>query len=1162
MIGIWVINQNSLAAGADDFVLQVKTDNAGTSANNEFTIQTLGSGYNYNVDCDFDGFYEITGQVGDVVCSYGSAGIKIIRIEDNNGDGTGFPRIYYNNTGDHRKIVDIVQWGTGKWTSMGAAFRGANNMTVTAGDVPDLTAVTNLSSMFRFASLANPDTTFWDVSHVTTMHSMFRSASAANPNTSNWNTSNVTLMTDMFRNAISANPDVSSWDITQVTDMGLMFDNVTLPTVDYDAMLIHFSNQNISNAVVFNGGNSQYCSIPAQNARASLMTKGWTINDGNQCANNDPLNDFVFTVISNNSPTDSGGFTIPTTGATYKYNVDCNNDGSFEAIAATGDYTCDYSSLGGAGTYTIRIQDAKGDKTGFHRIDFATSTEGDEIIDISQWGTSVWSTMQGAFTQTSNLQISATDAPDLSQVTSLEDMFNLSISLTTVGSNWNTSNITNMNRVFYFATNAQPQTSSWVTGNVNFMAEMFKGAFSAQPDTSNWNTANVKNMAEMFNQAYVANPDTSGWNIEQVLTMQGMFFDVTLPTSDYDAMLIGFNSQNVQSGVDFHGGNSKYCSLAAVNARSNLISSHSWTINDGGFCPPPAPTTVADMTAATDTQLSFDNSTYINNPDFAIECSILGNTMHIYTNNPAANTELANHTCTSSGSEVVTVSTPMVIGNHMITYTDEDANGESGHSPALKVVIKDDVFTMLQQVNYIKASNTGSNDLFGGATAISGNTLVIGARGEDNLSGAVYVFVKSPAGIWSQEAMLKASNFGSSDTFGSSVDIFDDTVVVGAPLEDSDSTGNGDSLAESGAVYIFKRTGTTWAQQAMLKASNADSNDNFGSSVSISADKIAIAATGEDSSGTGIFASPLTNNILTDSGAVYIYTRTGETWNNTAFIKTETSVVSQKFGYDLSLYGDTLVVSTPFNNSDSTGVYIDESSGSNGGAINSGAVYVFDFSTGNWLAEAFIKASNTESGDNFGQSVALYNDTIVVGAKQESSNSTAADGDESNNNASGAGAAYVFVKQGSNWSQQAYLKASRVNANDNFGFAVDVFMDSIIVGSYQEDSNATGVNGNELDNTSPSSGAAYIFTRNDNHWNLQAYLKASNTNIQDFFGSSVSVQYDTFIATSPLKDGGTSGISNSTQNNQILGSGIADSGAAYMFSFESLPELLFIDGFE
>ncbi len=647
-----IISQSLLAAGADDFIIKVQTDNPGTSANNEFTIQTTGSGYNYNVDCDNDGMDEATSQTGNYVCSYTNPGSYFIRIQDKNGDGTGFPRIYYNNTGDHRKLLDVFQWGTGKWTSMGFAFRGAINMTVSATDAPDLSNVTNLASMFRFASLANPDTSNWDVSNVTNMNSMFRSATAANPDTSNWVTTNVTTMAEMFRNATSSNPNVSGWGITNVSNMSLMFANVTLPTVDYDAMLVHFANQSITNAVVFDGGNSQYCSIAAQNARAHLINnKSWTITDGNQCPNSDPLNDFVFTIVTNNSgsPTDAT-FTIPTNGSGYKYSVDCNNDGTLEVAGVTTGYTCDYSALGGAGTYTIRIKDALGDKTGFPRIDFFTSTEGDEIIGISQWGTGIWTTMENAFRQASNLQVSATDAPDLSQVTNLQNMFRLSLSLTTVGNNWDTSNIKNMNGMFSIAGLAQPQTSNWDTSNVTTMISMFDEASSAQPDTSNWNTANVMFIQGMFRNATSANPDTNSWNIELVSDMTQMFFGVTLPTDDYDAMLIGFNNQIIQSGVVFDGGNSQYCSLAAQIARSNLINNHNWTITDGELdpnCPSPSDDYVIEV----DTTITGSTS----NTQFEINTYSAGITYNYNVDCDAANAG----TNTASGQ----------MGNYICNYT-------------------------------------------------------------------------------------------------------------------------------------------------------------------------------------------------------------------------------------------------------------------------------------------------------------------------------------------------------------------------------------------------------------------------------------------------------------------------------------------------------------
>ena len=632
-----LISQLSFAAGLDDFIMQIKTNHPGTSADNEFTIQTTGSGYNYNVDCDLDGTFEATAQTGNYVCVYGSAGNKFIRIEDNNGDGTGFPRIFYNHTGDHRKILDVVQWGTGKWTSMAAAFRGAQNMQLSAGDVPDLSTVTDLSSMFRFATIVNPDTSLWDVSGVTTFHSMFRSASNATPDTSNWDTSSAQIMTNMFWNATSVNPNVSSWDVSGVTDMTLMFGNVTLPTATYDSMLITFESQLVQNNVTLDGGNSKYCSLPAQIAHAKLMTDHiWTINDGGICAPSDPVNDFVFTIISFNSgdPADASTFTIPTTGTGYKYNVDCNDDGSFEATGLTGSYVCDYSSLGGPGTYTIRIQDGFGDGTGFPRVKFGLGgAEASEIIELNNWGTGLWDSMEAAFENTSTMQVLANDAPDLSNVTNVSKMFLQANDANPDTSSWDTSNIFNMSQMFLSAWDANPDTSNWDTSNVTDMSFMFFQATSAQPDTSNWDTGEVKFMQGMFAGTSLADPIASNWNIGNVSDMSDMFNGTSLSLSNYDAMLINFASQSVQQGVVFHGGqNSKYC---AIPSHASLESNNGWNITDQGIAPVCAhgaddfiitvntANTQAGSSSATQFTIPITtNPTILGNYDYNVDCDL------------------------------------------------------------------------------------------------------------------------------------------------------------------------------------------------------------------------------------------------------------------------------------------------------------------------------------------------------------------------------------------------------------------------------------------------------------------------------------------------------------------------------------------------------------
>ena len=128
--------------------------------------------------------------------------------------------------------------------------------------------------------------------------------------------------------------------------------------------------------------------------------------------------------------------------------------------------------------------------------------------------------------------------------------------------------------------------------------------------------------------------------------------------------------------------------------------------------------------------------------------------------------------------------------------------------------------------------------------------------------------------------------------------------------------------------------------------------------------------------------------------------------------------------------------------------------------------------------------------------MAVSGDTVVVGAPWEDSSATGVDGNQSDNSAPDAGAAYVFVRTGMSWSQEAYLKASNTDADDRFGLSVAVSGDTVVVGAWLEDSSATGVNGDQSDNSAFRSGAAYVFVRSGTSWSQEAYLKASNTDVE------------------------------------------------------------------
>ena len=363
-----------------------------------------------------------------------------------------------------------------------------------------------------------------------------------------------------------------------------------------------------------------------------------------------------------------------------------------------------------------------------------------------------------------------------------------------------------------------------------------------------------------------------------------------------------------------------------------------------------------------------------------------------------------------------------------------------------------------------------------------------------------------------QQEYLKASNTNASDQFGYAVAVSGDTVVVGAPYEASNATGiDGDesdnSLSGAGAAYIFVRSGTTWSQQAYVKSSNTGQNDHFGWVVEVSGDTVVVGAPDEDSNATGIDGNQ-SDNSKSAAGAVYVFVRSGTTWSQQAYVKASNTGADDKFGYAIAVSGDTVVAGALGEDSNATGIDGNESDNS---AFSAGAAYVFVRSGTTWSQQAYVKASNTGFGDLFGRSVAVSGDTVVVGAYNEASNATGIEGNQSDNSKSGAGAAYVFVRSGTTWSQQAYVKASNTDAFDYFGWSVAVSGDTVVAGAFYESSNATGINGNESDNSVFGSGAAYVFVRSGTTWSQQAYVKASNTDSQDTFGSSVAVSGDTVV---------------------------------------------------
>lgn len=389
---------------------------------------------------------------------------------------------------------------------------------------------------------------------------------------------------------------------------------------------------------------------------------------------------------------------------------------------------------------------------------------------------------------------------------------------------------------------------------------------------------------------------------------------------------------------------------------------------------------------------------------------------------------------------------------------------------------------------------------------------------------------------------LKAGNAGVDDRFGHAIAVSGDgtTLAVGAAFEDSAMTGviqgegnaQDDDAPDSGAVYVFVRDGTQWRQQAYIKASNGESEDYFGVSVAISDDgqQLVVGASGED--GNGVAGQ--NDNSMSGSGAVYVFTRNAAAWSQSAYLKASSPDQQDYFGRALALSGDggTLAV----------GAY---------GQVYSGAAYVFIQSVNGWVQQAHVEPSNMEVGDLFGSSLALSENgnLLAVGAPEEDGDGS----DPDNNAASGAGAVYVFQRQGSGWSQEAYIKAETTTnlfqdsiAGDHFGAAVALSASGnrLAVGAQYEDS---------VFDTTPDSGAVYVFDRyalaaNIVSWEQQAYIKPlAAIESEDRFGGALSLSADgrTLAVGVNGEDSSSIGLNGDESDNSRQ-----QSGAAYLFKEE------------
>jgi hypothetical protein len=394
---------------------------------------------------------------------------------------------------------------------------------------------------------------------------------------------------------------------------------------------------------------------------------------------------------------------------------------------------------------------------------------------------------------------------------------------------------------------------------------------------------------------------------------------------------------------------------------------------------------------------------------------------------------------------------------------------------------------LLAQTTRLTASDGGADDHFGFTVAISGNTAVVGAPnhdvGADADQGAVYVFTRS-GDTWTQQQRLTASPGGAGDLFGTSVDISGNTVIVGASLDDVEGNAN------QGSAYVFQRSGGTWTQQAKLAADDGAPSAAFGFSVAVGGDTAVVGASLDDAGGNA------------NQGAAYVFVRSGDVWTQLQKLTSPDGAAGDLFGISVALDTETMVIGA--------------SGKDDGGAAGAGAAYVFTQIGPTWTAQQKLLPNNSEANDFFGVAVAVSGDTALVGASGED---TGANADK--------GAAFVFVREDTTWTQQQKLTATRGSAGDNFGLSVAVSGDTAVV----------GVIGDDLGFA--DQGSAYLFSRSGTAWSQQPRAFAGSGETDDKFGTSVAISGDTVLVGAAFDDVG----SNANQGSAsvfVLGQGFVE----------------------
>ncbi len=426
----------------------------------------------------------------------------------NVGNVTDMGHVFYEASSFNQ---DISMWDVSKVEKMFGmfAFAGKFNQPLNSWKVD---SVKNIALMFAKATSFNQPLNSWKVGNVEKMHAIFFGASSFNQSLSSWNIEKVTSLSDVFNDATSFNQSLATWNISSVTNMFTMLDNSGIDVDNYDKTLNAWANQSVQQDVELGAKYLKYCK--SDSSRHFLINdKGWVISgDTKDCSQYDFVTTWKtdYPGISSDS-----SIIIPTfPGETYDYEVDWNNDGVFDSTGITGDFMHKFDEIG---IYTIRIRGV------FPRIYFNNTKDAKKILDIKQWGSNPWKSMEDAFSGCDNFNISAKDTPNLSKVKNMSSMFSRASKFNSPIDSWDVSNVEDMNGLFETTDSFNQSINSWDVSKVINMDGMFAGAMSYNQPLDSLDVSNVHTMAALFYFAKSFNQALNSWDVSNVIDMGSMF---------------------------------------------------------------------------------------------------------------------------------------------------------------------------------------------------------------------------------------------------------------------------------------------------------------------------------------------------------------------------------------------------------------------------------------------------------------------------------------------------------------------------------------------------------------------------------------------------------------------------------------------------------------